>query len=666
MTDDIIRKTFAGCLVLEKIGQGGMGVVYKAHHIKLNKVVCIKILPKELEADPRNIDFFLREAEISKQLDHPNTVHVYDFGKEMDKYYIIMSFVEGKSLEFIVKEKGSLDIKEASEIMLGIMRGLEHAHSKNIIHRDIKPSNIIITKDGIPRIIDFGLARRVTEEKQLTITGEMIGTAYFISPEQALGNKVDSRTDLYSAGATFFYMLTGRYPFEGNSAIEVINKHIYSAIPNLYMLKPDLPIWAIRMIEKLMKKNPDERYQTATEVIKELEEYKKYDYKNIILSENTREIIIEGISEKEEQPKESSKKNYQNNQNILHREEKPEDYEILQQSKLQNTKLALLTRFFFHLFLTFATLITIIFYGYAQKNIVLLSYFILGILVLLTFHTAKRGNKLKEYIFPYILVLVSSYEFATNSSFKAFNDYLYKILETSEFKLKSIPLIFLSVFFLQTISSYFNSTKQKIFFYFINIFLIITSALHIEEIFNINTSDTHKLLFIAAYLMIATLGVKYKKNLFLLLYLFSLSVTIPFYQKIYIEKNIEPKYNEELEEYNKKVKEIEIQTREELYFKLKKELYSKLEEYDFLTPELENKIKAEVENRINEEIKNRISKIELPNKEKIRVKLNSDFYEMFKSNLRDEFKKSIFSISLFTFVMLNLTLIIGLKKKNET
>ncbi|MGC8867950.1 MAG: serine/threonine protein kinase, partial [Elusimicrobiales bacterium] len=114
MTDDLIRKTFAGCLVLEKIGQGGMGVVYKAHHITLNKIVCIKLLPKELEADKRNIDFFLREAEISKQLDHPNTVHVYDYGRERDRYYIVMSYVEGKSLEVIVKEKGYLGVEEAS------------------------------------------------------------------------------------------------------------------------------------------------------------------------------------------------------------------------------------------------------------------------------------------------------------------------------------------------------------------------------------------------------------------------------------------------------------------------------------------------------------------------------------------------------------------------
>lgn len=231
--NNLIRKTFAGCLILEKIGQGGMGVVYKAHHIKLNKVVCVKILAKELEADPRNIDFFLREAEISKQLDHPNTIHVYDYGKEKDNYYIVMSYVEGKSLDKIVAEKKFLDVKEASDIMLGVFEGLAHAHSKNIIHRDIKPSNIIFTKDGVPRIIDFGLARRVVEEKQLTITGEMIGTAYFMSPEQCRGIKVDHRTDLYSAGATYFYLLTGKYPFDGKSAIDVINKHVSEPLPNL-------------------------------------------------------------------------------------------------------------------------------------------------------------------------------------------------------------------------------------------------------------------------------------------------------------------------------------------------------------------------------------------------------------------------------------------------
>ncbi|MEW6013599.1 MAG: protein kinase, partial [Elusimicrobiota bacterium] len=370
MNDSLIRKNFANCLILEKIGQGGMGIVYKAHHISLNKVVCVKILAKELEADPRNIDFFLREAEISKQLDHPNTVHVYDFGKEKDNYYIVMSYVDGKSLEEIIKEKKFLSVQEASDIMIGVFEGLNHAHSKNIIHRDIKPSNIILTSQKIPRIIDFGLARRVVEEKQLTITGEMIGTAYFMSPEQGLGKKVDHRADLYAAGATYFYLLTGKYPFEGKSAIEVINKHINESIPNLYVLKPELPIWTVKIIEKLMKKNPDERYQSAKEVADELAKYKQKNYENIILSNET-EINLDELKKNQEmlsatiriKPQDKDKtiegieiKPKTENKNITEKDQKDANRPPAPKSKLQSTILFSITKSVYHIFYSFVSL----------------------------------------------------------------------------------------------------------------------------------------------------------------------------------------------------------------------------------------------------------------------------------------------------------------------
>ncbi len=259
--------TFAGCRITEKIGQGGMGSVYKARQESLDKFVCVKLLSQELARDRRNVEFLMREARSAAKLDHPNIVHVYNFGKENGSYFIVMSYVEGKSLQDMVDERGPLPAEEASAVITGVLEGLAHAHSKNIIHRDIKPSNILVGPDGVPRIVDFGLARSVSEEKQLTVAGEMIGTAYFMSPEQGLAGTVDNRADLYAVGATFFYILTGKYPFEGKSAAEVIHKHIGDPVPNVVMLNPDIPLRIAKVIERLLRKKPEERYQTAAEVI---------------------------------------------------------------------------------------------------------------------------------------------------------------------------------------------------------------------------------------------------------------------------------------------------------------------------------------------------------------------------------------------------------------
>lgn len=270
---DLAGTVFAGCKIISKLGQGGMGSVYKAHQAALDKFVCVKLLAPELAREQRNIDFFLREARSAAKLEHPNIVHIYNFGQENGSYFIIMSYVEGKTLQDLVTEKGQLPVREATTIMTGVLHGLAHAHSKSVIHRDIKPANILVGSDGTPRIVDFGLARSITEEKQLTMAGEMVGTAYFMSPEQGLAGTVDHRADLYAVGATYFYILTGRYPFDGKSSIEVIHKHIGNPVPNVMLIRPDIPMWACRVIERLMNKKPEERYQAAAEVIAEFEKH---------------------------------------------------------------------------------------------------------------------------------------------------------------------------------------------------------------------------------------------------------------------------------------------------------------------------------------------------------------------------------------------------------
>ncbi len=269
-TDKLLGAAFAGCTIIEKIGQGGMGSVYTARHEALDRTVCVKILSPDLAREERNIEFFLREARSAAKLEHPNIVQIYNFGQENGSYFIIMSYIEGKSLSDVIAEKGPMDTDTATDIILEVLDGLAHAHSKSIIHRDIKPSNILLAKDGHPKIVDFGLARSISEEKQLTIAGEMVGTAYFMSPEQGLAGQVDHRADLYSTGATYFYLLTGKYPFEGKSSIEVIHKHIGEPFPNILVLKPDVALWVAHVLERLMRKKPESRYQSAAEVIEDI------------------------------------------------------------------------------------------------------------------------------------------------------------------------------------------------------------------------------------------------------------------------------------------------------------------------------------------------------------------------------------------------------------
>ncbi len=272
--DPFLGTTFAGCKILEKIGQGGMGAVYKAQHLTLDKTVCIKVLAPNLSKDSRNIDFFLREARSVAKLEHPNIVQVYNFGEENKAYYIIMSYINGRSLDAVIKENGAFTLEEASTLIINVLEGLEHAHSKTIIHRDIKPANILLDETGKAKIVDFGLARSITEEKELTMAGEMIGTAYFMSPEQCLALKVDHRADLYSIGATFFYLITGRYPFEGATSIEVIHKQVSEPLPNIIRILPEAPLWVSKILEKSMTKKPDDRYQTAAELKADFIKYK--------------------------------------------------------------------------------------------------------------------------------------------------------------------------------------------------------------------------------------------------------------------------------------------------------------------------------------------------------------------------------------------------------
>ncbi|MBO7238323.1 MAG: serine/threonine protein kinase, partial [Elusimicrobiaceae bacterium] len=262
----LIGKEIAGCEILTKVAEGGMGTVFKARHKALDRIVCVKILSPNLATDKKAVTLFLTEARAIAELDHPNIVNVYNVGKEQGYYFIVMSFIEGQTLSALLKKQRVLSIGYVLDLFDGVLKGLSVAHEKGIIHRDIKPSNILITPEGKPKIVDFGIAKKVDKETGSTKTTELAGTAYFIAPEQALGKSLDTRVDLYSVGASMYYVLTGHFPYNGKTTVEIIQKHINEPVPDPSALRPDLPGWLVLAIQKLMSKNPDDRFQTAKEV----------------------------------------------------------------------------------------------------------------------------------------------------------------------------------------------------------------------------------------------------------------------------------------------------------------------------------------------------------------------------------------------------------------
>ena len=263
----LIGQEISGCVILEKISSGGMGTVFKAKHKALDRIVCVKILSPLLADDKKAVGLFLTEARAIAEIDHPNIVFVYNVGREKGFYFLVMSYIEGESLSAIVRKKPNLPISFVVDTFIGILRGLEAAHKKGIIHRDIKPSNILINKKLEPKIVDFGIAKKVDKEKGFAKTTELAGTAYFLSPEQALGRPIDTRADLYAVGASMFYVLTGRYPFTGKNSMEIIQKHINEPAPDIAAYRRGVPPWLAAGVAKLMSKNPKDRFQTATEAL---------------------------------------------------------------------------------------------------------------------------------------------------------------------------------------------------------------------------------------------------------------------------------------------------------------------------------------------------------------------------------------------------------------
>ena len=279
--NSLVGQEISGCTILQKVAVGGMGAIYKARHKALDRIVCVKILSPSLTNDKKAVELFLTEARAIAELEHPNIVQVYNVGKEKGYYFIVMAFVEGQTLSQLVKRNKKLDINTVLDLFEGVLLGLDAAHAKGIIHRDIKPSNILINPQMQAKIVDFGIAKKMDKDKGSTKTTELAGTAYFIAPEQALGRDLDTRADLYSVGASLYYVLTGQFPYNGKNTIDIIQKHINEPVPNAGDLRPDLPAWLSGAIAKLMSKKPEDRFQTAKETYVYFQKMRAVDLLNV-------------------------------------------------------------------------------------------------------------------------------------------------------------------------------------------------------------------------------------------------------------------------------------------------------------------------------------------------------------------------------------------------
>ena len=255
--------------IQEKIGNGGMATVYKALDQILNRYVAVKVLREEFTTDEEFIKRFNAEAQSAARLTHPNIVSVYDVGQEYNIYYIVMELIQGKTLKQIIEEDGHLSWKWAVNIAIQIASALEMAHKNNIIHRDIKPHNIMITEDGVAKVTDFGIAKAVSNST-ITAFGTTLGSVHYFSPEHARGGYTDSKSDLYSLGVVMYEMVTGKVPFDADTPVSIALKHMQEEPVPPIKVNKEIPFAVNQIILKAMKKDPNERYQNASEMIKDL------------------------------------------------------------------------------------------------------------------------------------------------------------------------------------------------------------------------------------------------------------------------------------------------------------------------------------------------------------------------------------------------------------
>jgi serine/threonine protein kinase len=278
---NLIGRTLSHYRIVEKIGEGGMGVVYRAHDERLGRDVAIKVLPEHLAKDPERRERFEREGRTVSSLNHPNICTLHDIGRHDGIDFIVMEYIEGETLASRL-ERGALPLERALQICMQIADGLDKAHRRGIVHRDLKPGNIMLTKDGA-KLLDFGLAKLrapdtvvaesalATEDKPLTAEGTLLGTVQYMAPEQLEGKEADARTDVFAFGALLYETITGNKAFEGKSQASLISAIMSSEPRHLSKLQANSPPALDRTVAKCLAKDPEERWQTARDLVDELE-----------------------------------------------------------------------------------------------------------------------------------------------------------------------------------------------------------------------------------------------------------------------------------------------------------------------------------------------------------------------------------------------------------
>ena len=256
--------------IIKTIGEGGMANVYLAYDTILDRNVALKVLRGDLSNDEKFVRRFQREALSASSLSHPNIVEMYDVGEDDGQYYIVMEYVEGKTLKQLVKRRGGLTLNEVIDIMLQLTDGIAHAHDSYIIHRDIKPQNIMIMENGLVKITDFGIAMALNST-QLTQTNSVMGSVHYLPPEQANGKGTSVKCDIYSLGILMFELLTGSIPFKGENAVEIALKQMKEPLPDVTLINPEIPQSIENVLLKSTAKNPKNRYNDAREMHHDIE-----------------------------------------------------------------------------------------------------------------------------------------------------------------------------------------------------------------------------------------------------------------------------------------------------------------------------------------------------------------------------------------------------------
>jgi len=267
----VIGTVLSGRYRLEsKLGSGGMSTVYLAIDETLDRAVAIKLLHAEISDEPDQLERFRREARSAARLSHPNLVGVIDAGEDGGRPYIVFEYVRGETLKRRLQREGRLPVDEAVAYAIEIGRGLAAAHGRNLVHRDVKPQNVLIDPDGRARVTDFGIARSL-EAHGLTATGRVLGTTDYVSPEQAMGEDVDERSDVYALGVVLYEMVTGDVPYHAETQVAVAMKHVNEPIPDVFERRPDVSAAVAAVVDRATAKDPAERYGSIAEMVRELE-----------------------------------------------------------------------------------------------------------------------------------------------------------------------------------------------------------------------------------------------------------------------------------------------------------------------------------------------------------------------------------------------------------